>query len=368
MKEGSEGSKRTGLLSVILVTIIGSIILLAITIPALSAGLSFKEQHVTPFPTFQTWYPPALQTLDMGEWQTQAAARLTPTITGTHWSFGGVSFDTPVPPGLTWTGTPAGDGIIIDDCSWDTGISAMDKALGIWYRNSWYAKINDQQIDIFAGSYISDSAQGAILVLINGDEHFFLSPYPGAVCIIAASGPRLILHSERGQTFYFDVPTLQFTSSLYGILPTFTPLPPGPSLTLTLNGDAPHRIADVYNLSPVNIPLHFAIRHPGELEWFAFRVSIPGTIRVHLSNLSVNYDLYVYNTRHSGYDGQSTNLGTTSETVIITNAPVDDYMVQVASVDGAFDLDHLYQLKFDVSYTPTSTLTLTPSVTITRIP
>ena len=46
--------------------------------------------------------------------------------------------------------------------------------------------------------------------------------------IIDAIGKRLIIETETGDIFYFDVPAGQFASSLTAILPTMTP---GPTLT-----------------------------------------------------------------------------------------------------------------------------------------
>ena len=50
----------------------------------------------------------------------------------------------------------------------------------------------------------------------------------GAVRIVGAQGMRLILASTSGETYYFDVPGEQFTTSLSDIVPTATTWPPLP--------------------------------------------------------------------------------------------------------------------------------------------
>jgi hypothetical protein len=50
----------------------------------------------------------------------------------------------------------------------------------------------------------------------------------GSLHIVDVVGERLILRSTNGTTFYFDVPTRQFVSSLDAVVPTFTPSPKSP--------------------------------------------------------------------------------------------------------------------------------------------
>ena len=75
------------------------------------------------------------------------------------------------------------------------------------------------------------------------------------------------------------------------------------------------------------------------------------TVQIHLTDLPANYDLYVYgasdNTKLGIVRGSSTNDDQADELVTLTNAPPNDYYVRVEGVDGAWDADHPYQLRFD---------------------
>src|SRR5260221_1125586 len=180
---------------------------------------------------------------------------------------------------------------------------------------------------------MTEAAQGMVYVTQDGGDltggSAFLTPdRAGALRVIAAQGQRLILLSTSGKTFYFDVPGLQFTTSLNSIVPTVRSLPTPSSLTATLVGDARHKPDDLIELNPIKTPLRRTIIHAGDEHWFRFSLSAACTIQVHFDNVPANYDLYVFSmtrVHYAGHDGKSTNPGTTSELVTIENAPADDY-------------------------------------------
>jgi hypothetical protein len=331
----------------ILFLIAGTLIPILLAVQSASARPSLQVD--TPYPT---WYPPAKQTLEAEERQTQAAARLTPHPAGTDQSFLPNS-PTPGPWNLTpLPSTPAGDGGIIDIYK-----PSVDKGLGIYIVNEWSAEIDGRQYLVFAGSYYEDPEQGLIYVSVfTADEFplpdggYYLTPTrSGPVQIIGAQGKRLILVSEGGETFFFDVPGQQFAASLTESVPTATswPITPTPTRTPAYTDDASNSPNYIHGLSPVNTTLSYTINPSGDEDWFRFYMPAPGTLQVELTNLSADYDLYVYGVTFGQY-GASTQSGTVDEIVTIDNAPDDDYVVRVVGVDGAFDATHPYQLRFNV--------------------
>ena len=317
--------------------------------PTSAASLS-SLQIDTPYPTD---YPPDKQTLEAEDRQTQAAAALTPLPAGTVWKF---QPNTPTPGPWVLTpqpATPAGDGVIFD-----MSRPGLGKLMGVNFINTWYAEIGDRQFSVFAGSDYSDPTQGMVYVSVftaDGSElrdggYYPTATHSGAVHIVGAQGQRLILLSEDGETFYFDVPGQQFTASLTESVPTVTPWPitPRPTNTPAFTDDAPNTPNDIQGLSPVNTTLTYTISPSGDEDWFRFNLPAPGTLEVRLTNLPANYDVYVYGV-FSPYRGRSTQVGNTDEIVTIPDAPADDYIVRVvAGVQGAFDPTHPYKLRFNI--------------------
>ncbi len=352
MKSSSKPKLRKMIrLSVILSTVTAILVLILVESPFTFAS------GVTPSP-FPENYPPDWQTADTGDWLTKQVITLTPRPTGTLWLFSAAT-DTPNPLELTPQRTPLGDGFLFGNNDQSAG------SIGnVYWYSFWGVEINDRYITVYAGQY-RDTTQGVIRVIeftVDGhslpDGGDYLAPGgSGPLRIVNAIGTRLILTSAQGQTFYFDVLGQTFTTSATDIVPTATPWPitPVPSLTPTLTGDAAHNPDDVRGLIPVYTVLSFRLYQSGEDDWFRFHSGVEGTIQVHLYNLPVDLDLYVYSVtrvRFTGHDGSSTNPGTESELVTIPNAPPDDYMVRVVGVNGAFDPGHPYQLEIDIPVAP----------------
>lgn len=342
--------RRRLLLVIALSALAGMLTVIMKVGPTISAASWSGLQTNTPYPT---WYPTDKQTLEAKRRQTKEALTLTPFPTGTIWS-APLSTSTPGSWELTpLPVTPAGDGAIIDQIS-----PKLSQLLNINIINKWYAQVGDRQFNVFAGSNYDDPAQGMVYVTIftaDGRDLPDGGYYPtatrsGAVRIVGAQGLRLILLSTEGETFYFDVPGQQFTASLTESVPTVTPWPIRPYLSPTpaFTDDVPNRPIDIAGLSPINTNLQFTINPSGDVDWFRFHLATPGTFQVQLTNLPANYDLYVYSVSYVEYGGKSTQAGTTDEIVTIQEAPVDDYLVRVEGVNGAFDPANPYQLRFDV--------------------
>jgi hypothetical protein len=96
-------------------------------------------------------------------------------------------------------------------------------------ENVWQEKVLGGYVQAYAGSLAKDSTQGIVIVLSESpglEGGRFLTPQKsGAVRIVEADGFRLVLQANGGETYYFDIPSLSFVSSLDEIVPTATPLP-----------------------------------------------------------------------------------------------------------------------------------------------
>ena len=177
----------------------------------------------------------------------------------------------------------------------------------------------------------------------------------------------MILLSDDGVTFYFDVSSQQFASSLTDtptptLTPTATPTDtptatatptPTPTSTPTLTptptntDDAPNALGAVTQTSPNNVNLRFFLHPSGDEDWFRFRLIQINSPQVHLTGLPANYDLYVYNVT-GRLLGSSTRSGKAAELVLLANAEPGDYYIRVVGVNGASDAGNSYQLRFNV--------------------
>ena len=77
-----------------------------------------------------------------------------------------------------------------------------------------------------------------------------------------------------------------------------------------------------------------------------------GVIRVDLSSLPANYDLYLYSATDSQLQGDSKNAGTLAEQIILQNARVDDYYVRVVGADSSASSTLPYTLRVEIDRTP----------------
>jgi len=260
----------------------------------------------------------------------------------------------------TLPATPAGAGKIVyrDDLP--------GQLLGMTIVNTWFENAGDRTFQIFAGADLSDPSQGLLYVgerLLDfrelPDGGYYTPPTKeGALRIVDAQGERLILQSENGTTFYFDVRGQTFVSSISEVVPTatFWPTPPPePTKTPAFTDDLPNDPYDVLVNSPVNTNLRFLINPVGDLDWFRFFLPVTATLQIHLESLPANYDLYVYSaTQPRTVFGISTKPGKQAERISLKEAPPDDYYVLVTNVAGTFDTNNPYQLRFEVPGLPGS--------------
>jgi hypothetical protein len=102
------------------------------------------------------------------------------------------------------------------------------RSTDIVLNNQWQEKINGFWVHVYAGSLFDNRDQGVIIVSVEGMKmggRYLTPSQSGMVKITSASGYRLILETEDGTVYYFDVPAQAFVESMDEIVPTLTPAP-----------------------------------------------------------------------------------------------------------------------------------------------
>jgi hypothetical protein len=136
--------------------------------------------------------------------------------------------------------TPAGAGTILE-----SGASPLSSMYVI--ENSWVFETQDRIYSVYAGGQAEEgppqprsAMQGLVSVWVwkpngepfpGGDGGTYDVPVKngGSVKIVGAQGQRLILKTDNGTTYYFDLPTRQFVSALAAtVTPVAPTVPPYP--------------------------------------------------------------------------------------------------------------------------------------------
>ena len=254
-------------------------------------------------------------------------------------------------------GTPSGYGILLVE---EPPVILHGDEAGAYELSdlAWEQWTYDSFITIWAGQMNASPDQGVLWVQIiphykpYQDKIIVQSPIPaGRLNIIGAVKDRLILRSNHGRTFYFDVPSLIFANSLVESVPTATPIPITPLVDPFGTDDAPDLPMDAYTYQPVNTSLDFFINSPQDYDWFLFYSRTLGPITVSLIPEGGNYGLKVVEVYpHDGNGsimGENTTHGIVRKQVIIPSAPSGHYVVRVWSLDGSFNESQSYTLRFD---------------------
>ena len=220
----------------------------------------------------------------------------------------------------------------------------------------WEERTYDGETRVRGGRAIELPDQGAIRVSIatnsyNSDVIIESPAQAGALNITGAVGERLILTSEQGQTFYFDVPALRFVDSLVESVPTATPVPIPtlePPISPTDDAlDVPLYL-DAFQLEDTDV--NYYINSPTDYDWFAFVSQAEGTLKVSLIPRGKNYGLRVVLVDIYGNGtivGEDLTSGGWAKQVIVPNAASGNYIVRVWSLDGSFDESQPYTLRFE---------------------
>jgi hypothetical protein len=99
-------------------------------------------------------------------------------------------------------------------------------------NNRWQGIVDGEYVTIQVGAPADDPEQGVLFIwrTYAGREHSRSAMYltlekAGSIRIVDVEANRLILNTEDGHVFYFDVPGERFVASLEEEVPTITPIP-----------------------------------------------------------------------------------------------------------------------------------------------
>lgn len=182
----------------------------------------------------------ARKTLEVKETQTREAVRQmlqSPSSSGAQFPQLPPGPITPLPnaeraPTLQLLQKGAGSGTIV--YGWTVRIDPQSGDPG----NAWYENLVNKRLIVGTGALrdypgeLPGASKGFVQVWfenLEGDvlsvDGMYLTPTKaGLVTIVDAVGERLILKAESGMTFYFDIPSRRFVSSLTEVVPTITPI------------------------------------------------------------------------------------------------------------------------------------------------
>jgi hypothetical protein len=162
----------------------------------------------------------------------------------------------------------------------------------------------------------------------------------------------LILNSEGGTTFYYDLPSARFVSSLSEVVPSMTPAPtytPAPTSTYFDDvSDQPGMAGLLDGYRQVNTDLEYRIEKSGDNDWFLFELPSQSSVSVILKDLPANFGFRVWRESNLRIVGKSELSDVASKEIILENLPADVYAVVVFGVDGAYDPAKPYLLRFEI--------------------
>ena len=126
-------------------------------------------------------------------------------------------------------GTPMGDGVLTDEVGFamQEHMHSFNGNLLVWC--SYDGEGNS--IWVYCGVDYQDPEQGMLIIVRKGTIwdrtgiEISLPDRSGKPEIVAAVGSRLIIDTEGGYRYFFDVPSGQFAENLDQTLPTMTPGP-----------------------------------------------------------------------------------------------------------------------------------------------
>jgi hypothetical protein len=198
------------------------------------AALPFASTYVTPTPDVPLLPPGTYEAQNNAAGTATRVARLTQVPTwppGQPRSYPSADLSTPFSPIATRV---AGVGIIAESGM----VGDLSVVYGV-YINQWREEADGQRIDVYAGakSESNQSNQGVVVVRVIASNNMDLSvesyespSRAGALEIIDAIGSTLLLRSENGSLFGFDVSSRQWVtppipSATVSPIPSVSPLP-----------------------------------------------------------------------------------------------------------------------------------------------
>ena len=316
-------------------------------------AIKLQTKAITLYPTeypFPTDFPFPKRTMLVALEQTKVAALQSPTPPPGGALIGMGPTPDPIQLGLP-PGTPMGDGVLTDGVGMH-----MSQVMGSFVGNLlvWVTETEDgKAILVYAGVDANDQEQGLLYIVREGTiwegigEKFVIPTRSGKPTIIDAIGKRLIVETEGGDMFYYDVPSGRIAPSMDTTLSTRTP---GPTLTpritrTPLSGDD---IAD--NLSwaggwDLNKDLQYFIDPVGDEDWFRFYIASETTITVSLRNLPAEYGLWVLYSDDFEEIGKDMEFSMQDKIISRQNAKPGYYYVGVFGLDNSHNSEYPYMLR-----------------------
>jgi hypothetical protein len=217
------------------VFLFGLIVMAAIMVISFSVFIGFQQIGNTPVQLLVTatagqnnsTSPISTKTKPISEFTTEKAmlVETLKTITKTP-------YDTPI---MVPTGTRTGE-----------RVKFSGEKLGLHTLNGWSGILDGNEVSVYAGSLLTDAEQGAVVFLIklpfrNYQEEDLTPTKDGGIRIVGEQNNRLILQSNDGVFFYYDLPARQFVGSLIEIVstaelpPTYTPFVSMQGTTISTN-------------------------------------------------------------------------------------------------------------------------------------
>lgn len=258
----------------------------------------------------------------------------------------------PNPTGTLIPGTPMGDGVLTKGIGMHRAevMGSFDGNLLAWVTKDHMGR----SVIVYAGVDIPDEQQGKLYVVREGTiwegfgDLILLPNRSGRPEIIDAIGKRLIIKTEGGDTFYFDVPSGKIAPNLTATLATMTP---GPTITPRVTS-TPRSGDDVedsewgINPRPLNEELTYFINPKGDEDWFHFYLPAKTNVSITLSNLPAPYGLKVYYTYDLVEIKKNLEPSTADKKILISNAESGPYYVRVFGISDAYHSSEPYTLRF----------------------
>jgi hypothetical protein len=214
--------------------LLGLAIVAAITIAIISTLREPASGSVTvaasPFPTSSPQQPAApSQTITPGIPYPVPAIALTPSAVAAETAAAEAIYRTQqAATAQAYTPLPTGKAIYLPTGTMENGFYLVGgKLLGIKALNGWFGLWDGNEVSVYAGATSDDPDQGVIAVAIN-NAPFGNFPTPtkhGGVRVVGEHDNRLTLVSTDGTTYYFDIPSFSYVSSLTVFAPSITPPP-----------------------------------------------------------------------------------------------------------------------------------------------
>lgn len=250
-------------------------------------------------------------------------------------------------------GTPSGSGVLIEGGAPKAFYMRLFNPAGhAWFQRRDYF----DDVFVYPGYDLQDPEQGVVIVTRHKpyappSETWINTPTrAGYVEIVGAEGDCLLLASEQGHTFLFDVSGERFTSSCSVVSSTVTPIPTRPTGTLPpelLSDDVPDDPAKAFIFDrDVDSVLSFYINPLGDEDWFMFYLGSTADVEVVLSHPGGDYGLYVYRSNGELEEWNDETRSQTKKAVKLHDAYPCFYYVRVVGLEGTYDDDIPYQLEF----------------------